>query len=53
FTPDAVQRIFELSGGVPRRINIIATNALLEGFGRDAAIIDGSIIEDMTAELVI
>ena len=53
FTPDAVQRIFELSGGVPRRINIIATNALLEGFGRNAAMIDGSIIEDMTTELVI
>src|SRR5512136_794825 len=40
FTPDAVQRIYEFSGGVPRKINVIATNALLEGFGRDTAWID-------------
>jgi general secretion pathway protein A len=53
FAPDAVQRIFDVSGGVPRRINIIATNALLEGFGRDASIIDGSIIDAMASEMVI
>ena len=51
FTPDAVQRIYELSGGVPRKINVIATNALLEGFGRDAALIDAGIIEEMADEL--
>src|SRR5512137_115062 len=45
FTPDAVQRIYEFSGGVPRKINVIATNALLEGFGRDEALIDAAIIE--------
>ncbi|MCM2356521.1 MAG: AAA family ATPase [Geobacteraceae bacterium] len=53
FSPDAVQGIFELSGGVPRRINIIATNALLEGFGREAAWIDGAIIEGLKDELSI
>ncbi len=53
FTPDAVQRIYELSGGVPRKINVIATNALLEGFGRDAALIDAAIIEEMADELSI
>ncbi|SNB45089.1 ExeA family protein [Geobacter sp. DSM 9736] len=52
FFPDAVQRIYELSGGVPRMINVIATNALLEGFGRDAAYIDGSIIDEMAGELL-
>jgi type II secretory pathway predicted ATPase ExeA len=51
FSPDAVLRIFEFSGGVPRKINVIATNALLEGFGRDAALIDAAIIEDMADEL--
>jgi type II secretory pathway predicted ATPase ExeA len=51
FSPDAVQRIFELSGGVPRRINAVATNALLIGFGRDAAWIDSSIIEETASEL--
>ena len=53
FTLDAVQRIYELSGGVPRRINVIATNALLEGFGRDAALIDGALVESMTDEMYI
>lgn len=53
FSPDAVQKIYELSGGVPRKINVIATNALLEGFGRDAAWIDAAIIEQMTDELTI
>jgi type II secretory pathway predicted ATPase ExeA len=51
FTPDAVQKIHELTGGVPRKINIVATNALLVGFGRDAAIIDGTIIDEVKDEL--
>ncbi|SRR6266508_876207 len=53
FLPDAVQRIFELSGGVPRRINVIATNCLLEGFGMEAALIDGSIVDGLKHELSI
>jgi general secretion pathway protein A len=51
FSPDAVQRIYDLSGGVPRKINVVATNALLEGFGRDASWIDSSIVEEMAGEL--
>jgi general secretion pathway protein A len=51
FSPDAVQRIYELSGGVPRKINVIATNALLEGFGRDASLIDAALLEGMADEL--
>ncbi|BDV42578.1 ATPase [Geotalea uraniireducens] len=50
FSPDAVQRIFELSGGVPRKINILATNALLVGFGKDAAWIDASLVETLRDE---
>ncbi len=53
FSPDAVQRIYELSGGVPRKINLIATNALLEGFGRNAAMIDVGIIDELRHELTI
>ena len=51
FTPDAILRVYELSGGVPRRINQIATNALLVGYGRDAAMIDAALLEDMAREL--
>jgi type II secretory pathway predicted ATPase ExeA len=53
FSLDAVQRIYELSDGVPRKINVIATNALLEGFGRDATLIDSAIVEGMADELAI
>ena len=52
FSPDAVQRVFELSGGVPRRINAVATNALLIGFGRDATWIDASVVEEAASELL-
>jgi len=51
FTPDAVLRIYELSGGVPRMINQIATNALLVGYGHDAAVIDAALLEGMAREL--
>jgi hypothetical protein len=38
---------------VPRKINVIATNALLEGFGKDATLIDSAIVEGMADELAI
>jgi type II secretory pathway predicted ATPase ExeA len=52
FSPDAVQRIFELSGGVPRRINSVATNALLIGYGHDASWIDAAIVSECAVELL-
>jgi type II secretory pathway predicted ATPase ExeA len=52
FTPDAVQRIHELSGGVPRKINSLATNALLVAYGCDAALIDSDIINEIKDELM-
>jgi type II secretory pathway predicted ATPase ExeA len=51
FSPDAVLRIFQLSGGIPRRINTIAGHALLEGFFRDAPLIEGHIIDALREEL--
>jgi len=53
FTPDAVQKIFELTGGVPRRINSLATNALLVAYGGDAALIDSAIIDEIKNEIMI
>jgi general secretion pathway protein A len=53
FSPDAVQRIYEITAGVPRKINTVATNALLTGFGRDAAWIDAAVIEEVKDELSI
>jgi general secretion pathway protein A len=53
FTPDAVQAIHELSAGVPRRINTIATNALLVAYGNDAAFIDASVIQEVREEVLL
>jgi type II secretory pathway predicted ATPase ExeA len=53
FSPDAVQRIYELSAGVPRRINQIASNAILEGYGRDVAFIDSVVVDAVASELLL
>lgn len=53
FTPDAVQAIHEMSGGVPRRINAIATNALLVAYGVDAAMVDAAIIAEVRDEVIL
>ncbi len=52
FTPDAVQKIFSLTGGVPRKINSMATNALLVAFGNDAALVDSSVIDEIKDEMM-
>jgi len=51
FEPDALSLLYEHTEGVPRRINIIAGNALIEGFGRGAAMIGPEIIEDVVSEV--
>jgi type II secretory pathway predicted ATPase ExeA len=50
FEAGAVSLLFEESGGVPRRINIIAGNALIEGFGRGAETIGPDIIESVVKD---
>lgn len=52
FTPDAIQRIHALTGGVPRRINSMATNALLVAYGSNSALIDSTIIDEIKDELM-
>lgn len=50
FDEQAVDFLFDHSDGVPRRINIIAGNALLEGFGRGAEVIGPEIIESVVKD---
>jgi type II secretory pathway predicted ATPase ExeA len=47
FDGRAQELLYEHSGGVPRRINIIAGNALIEGFGRSAELIGPEIIQSV------
>lgn len=51
FTPEAVDRIYFYSQGLPRIINNLAASALVEGFGREAEEIGPEIIEDVAADL--
>jgi type II secretory pathway predicted ATPase ExeA len=50
FDNDAIELMFRLSGGIPRRINTIAGNALMEGFGREAHSIGAEIIESVVED---
>ncbi|PLX88322.1 MAG: ATPase [Desulfuromonas sp.] len=51
FLPEAIDDIARFTCGVPRRINQVATLALLEGFGRGAQKIDADIVREVIVEL--
>ena len=51
FKSDAIEIIYDYSTGIPRKINHAATLALLEGYGRDAAVIDAVVMNAVMAEL--
>lgn len=51
FHPAAARRLFELSGGTPRRVNQLAQLALLAGAGQRAAIIEADTIDAVQEEL--
>jgi len=51
FLDAAIDRIYRYSGGVPRKINHVASLALLEGFGREAHRIGAEILDSVLAEL--
>ncbi|MEO6260031.1 MAG: AAA family ATPase [Thermoanaerobaculia bacterium] len=50
FDDDAVRALHEISGGIPRLINTLATTALLEAFGDDETRIDRTRIEAAARE---
>lgn len=50
FTEAAQEEIYRFSGGIPRKINNLAASAILEGFGREALVIDGDIILDVAKD---
>jgi type II secretory pathway predicted ATPase ExeA len=52
FDDEAIAALYYYSDGIPRLINVLAGNALLEGFGRDAAVITGEIVENVAEELI-
>jgi type II secretory pathway predicted ATPase ExeA len=47
FTREAVQEIYQRSGGIPRTINVICDNALVSGFALDRATISQDIVHEV------
>ncbi|MFH1800033.1 MAG: AAA family ATPase [Candidatus Omnitrophota bacterium] len=51
FTAEAMQRIYEISTGIPRIINVLADRALLAAYTRSAFVIDPLLVECAEADL--
>jgi len=51
FDAAAVAAVHRLSGGVPRRVNQVAASALLEAFGREAALVTAEVVEAASSDL--
>ena len=51
FTPGALRKIHKYAHGVPRKINILADNALITGFGYGHDKIGSKIIQEVQADL--
>ncbi len=50
FTPEAMERIHEITEGVPRKINNLCDLSLLIGFSKNGKVIDPQIIEDIMSD---
>jgi len=50
FSREAVVRIHEVSRGIPRTINVICDNALVNGMALERRLIDLALIEDVTRD---
>ncbi len=51
FSPEAITKIYEISGGIPCKINIICDIALLYGFGQKSKTVNGELIWECTENL--
>ena len=52
FTEHAVDRVFELSGGIPRSINLVCQAALVYGFADEASTISQDIVKQIAEDKV-
>lgn len=51
FTEKAIKEIYRRSGGIPRLINILCDNALLNGFALDQKVVDERSVREVSADL--
>ncbi len=50
FSPEAMEKIYEITEGVPRKINNLCDLSLLIGFSKNGKVIDLQIIEDIMSD---
>lgn len=50
FRPEAIDRIYEITEGVPRKINNLCDLSLLIGFSKEGKVVDPEIIEDIMSD---
>ena len=53
FQEDAVDGIYEASGGTPRAINVLCDHALITGYGQDKARIDKAVIDAVLEDVLL
>ncbi len=47
FTRDAITRVYEASGGLPRTVNVVCDNALIGGFAAETRPVTRAIVEEV------
>jgi general secretion pathway protein A len=52
FTSSAVKKLFQLSGGIPRLLNLICDRALLGGYSQQKALIDAGLVNQAASEVL-
>ncbi|MBL8343600.1 MAG: AAA family ATPase, partial [Rubrivivax sp.] len=51
FDPEAMARLFQLTGGVPRRINLLAGRAMLGAYAHGRSVVDRTTVEKAAGEV--
>ncbi|MFC4657082.1 MULTISPECIES: ExeA family protein [Rheinheimera] len=52
FTAGALKKLFLLSGGIPRLLNLICDRALLGGYSQQKALVDAKLVEQAAGEVL-
>ncbi len=53
FSADAIRKVHELSGGFPRKVNIICDHSLLQGFADNVKTVTGEIVEECVKDYLL
>jgi general secretion pathway protein A len=51
FTPQALKKIYEYSGGIPRKLNILCDRCLLDAYSKVSYTIDENIVKEAISEV--